>query len=231
MPRSRTLGEPTRPPGAVLGGARRGLRAVGRPRLAGRARRRPNTACGAARSAGRVRRSRLPRRRCGRRQYTRARTWRQAVRSRARGDGWRRGGQSCRGLDAIRDVGRSDRVEPALTVVLSGERFDAALTAIADFVDLKSPYTLGHARAVADLAAAAASSDCPWPSPHAAARGAGARSGPAGCVELDLGQAGAAWPGRMGAGPASSLYHRADAAPIPGARSAWCYRRPASGAA
>jgi len=40
-------------------------------------------------------------------------------------------------------------------VVLSGDRFDAALAAIANFVDLKSPYTLGHARAVADLAAAA----------------------------------------------------------------------------
>ena len=45
--------------------------------------------------------------------------------------------------------------EPALAVVLSGERFDAALLAIATFVDLKSPYTLGHARAVADLAAQA----------------------------------------------------------------------------
>jgi HD-GYP domain-containing protein (c-di-GMP phosphodiesterase class II) len=46
--------------------------------------------------------------------------------------------------------------EPALAVVLSGERFDAALLAIADFVDLKSPFTLGHARAVADLVAEAA---------------------------------------------------------------------------
>jgi len=45
--------------------------------------------------------------------------------------------------------------EPSLAVVLSGERFDAALMAIADFVDLKSPYFLGHARAVAGLAAAA----------------------------------------------------------------------------
>src|SRR5262244_186542 len=45
--------------------------------------------------------------------------------------------------------------EPALGVQLSGERFDAALTAVADFVDLKSPYTLGHARAVAGLAASA----------------------------------------------------------------------------
>jgi HD-GYP domain-containing protein (c-di-GMP phosphodiesterase class II) len=43
--------------------------------------------------------------------------------------------------------------EPALAVVLEDERVDEALVAVADFVDLKSPYTLGHARAVADLAA------------------------------------------------------------------------------
>ena len=46
--------------------------------------------------------------------------------------------------------------EPALATVLSGERLDAALLAIADFIDLKSPYTLGHASAVAELAGAAA---------------------------------------------------------------------------
>jgi HD-GYP domain-containing protein (c-di-GMP phosphodiesterase class II) len=45
--------------------------------------------------------------------------------------------------------------EPALALVLSGDQFDAALLAIANFVDLKSPYSLGHARAVADLAAQA----------------------------------------------------------------------------
>jgi HD domain-containing protein len=45
--------------------------------------------------------------------------------------------------------------EPALAILLSGERFDAALLAIANFVDLKSPYFLGHARAVAELAAEA----------------------------------------------------------------------------
>ena len=44
--------------------------------------------------------------------------------------------------------------EPALGVFLSEEHFDVALLAIANFVDLKSPYTLGHARAVSDLAAA-----------------------------------------------------------------------------
>jgi HD-GYP domain-containing protein (c-di-GMP phosphodiesterase class II) len=43
--------------------------------------------------------------------------------------------------------------EPGLALVLSGEQFDHALRAIADFVDLKSPYTLGHAGAVAELAA------------------------------------------------------------------------------
>jgi HD-GYP domain-containing protein (c-di-GMP phosphodiesterase class II) len=42
--------------------------------------------------------------------------------------------------------------EPALGVYLSGDEFDSALLAIADFVDLKSPYTLGHARAVSRLA-------------------------------------------------------------------------------
>ena len=46
--------------------------------------------------------------------------------------------------------------EPALAVVVAAERFDAALLAIANFVDLKSPYFLGHAPAVAELTAAAA---------------------------------------------------------------------------
>jgi HD-GYP domain-containing protein (c-di-GMP phosphodiesterase class II) len=49
------------------------------------------------------------------------------------------------------------RAEPALAVTLTEGQFDAALEAIANFVDLKSPYTLGHSRAVADLTAAAAS--------------------------------------------------------------------------
>jgi HD-GYP domain-containing protein (c-di-GMP phosphodiesterase class II) len=59
------------------------------------------------------------------------------------------------GLDSIATWDAVIGAEPALAVMLSGERFDAALTAIANFVDLKSPYTLGHARAVADLAAVA----------------------------------------------------------------------------
>jgi HD-GYP domain-containing protein (c-di-GMP phosphodiesterase class II) len=61
-------------------------------------------------------------------------------------------------LSGIDEAGAWDVVieaEPALAVVLTEERFDGALAAIATFVDLKSPYTLGHARAVADLAAGA----------------------------------------------------------------------------
>src|SRR5262249_41757174 len=42
--------------------------------------------------------------------------------------------------------------EPALRVTVPSDQLDGALVAIADFVDLKSPYTLGHARAVAELA-------------------------------------------------------------------------------
>jgi HD-GYP domain-containing protein (c-di-GMP phosphodiesterase class II) len=45
--------------------------------------------------------------------------------------------------------------EPALAVVLSGGRFEAALAAIANFIDLKSPYFLGHSAAVAELVAEA----------------------------------------------------------------------------
>jgi len=45
--------------------------------------------------------------------------------------------------------------EPSLRVTLTHEQADAALTGVADFIDLKSPYTLGHARAVADLCAGA----------------------------------------------------------------------------
>ena len=46
--------------------------------------------------------------------------------------------------------------EPELEVVLSDEELDAALEAMANFTDLKSPYTLGHSCAVAELAEAAA---------------------------------------------------------------------------
>ena len=46
--------------------------------------------------------------------------------------------------------------DPALDAELSQGDLDRVLEAVADFVDLKSPYTLGHSRAVADLSREAA---------------------------------------------------------------------------
>ena len=59
------------------------------------------------------------------------------------------------GLDAGETWQAVIAAEPSLGVCLDEPEFDKALMAIADFVDLKSPYTLGHARAVSELAAAA----------------------------------------------------------------------------
>jgi HD-GYP domain-containing protein (c-di-GMP phosphodiesterase class II) len=59
-------------------------------------------------------------------------------------------------LDSVETWEAVIKAEPALAVMLSGAGFDRALEVIANFVDLKSPYTLGHSRAVADLAAEAA---------------------------------------------------------------------------
>ena len=59
------------------------------------------------------------------------------------------------GLDAGPTWDAVIGAEPALGVLLQEAEFDRALLAIADFVNLKSPYTLGHARAVSELAAEA----------------------------------------------------------------------------
>jgi HD-GYP domain-containing protein (c-di-GMP phosphodiesterase class II) len=48
------------------------------------------------------------------------------------------------------------KAEPSLEAVITNEEFEGALEAIADFIDLKSPFTIGHSRGVADLAAASA---------------------------------------------------------------------------
>jgi HD-GYP domain-containing protein (c-di-GMP phosphodiesterase class II) len=47
-------------------------------------------------------------------------------------------------------------MEPGARTRLSVEQFDSACRAIADFADIKSPYTLGHSVGVAELAAKAA---------------------------------------------------------------------------
>jgi HD-GYP domain-containing protein (c-di-GMP phosphodiesterase class II) len=46
--------------------------------------------------------------------------------------------------------------EPSLRAAISDGQFEGALEAVGDFIDLKSPYTIGHSRGVADLVAAAA---------------------------------------------------------------------------
>lgn len=44
-------------------------------------------------------------------------------------------------------------IEPGVRKYLTEDEFEAACEAIADFVDIKLPFTLGHSRSVADLAA------------------------------------------------------------------------------
>lgn len=66
------------------------------------------------------------------------------------------------GVDAATTMVRGyagSLLEPALPVLgqtMSDEQVVAALEAIADFADVKSPFTIGHSRAVADLSAEAA---------------------------------------------------------------------------
>ena len=56
------------------------------------------------------------------------------------------------GLDTVRAWRAVIAAEPALAVDLRPDQLDRALAAIANFVDLKSPFTLGHSAAVAELA-------------------------------------------------------------------------------
>lgn len=55
------------------------------------------------------------------------------------------------GLDGASTWDEVIAAEPGLSRPLSAGELDDALGAVADFVDLKSPYTLGHARGVAQL--------------------------------------------------------------------------------
>jgi HD-GYP domain-containing protein (c-di-GMP phosphodiesterase class II) len=60
------------------------------------------------------------------------------------------------GLDDASSWDAVIAAEPALAARLSDADFGAALEAIADFTDVKSPYTIGHSRGVAGLAGEAA---------------------------------------------------------------------------
>src|SRR5690348_13987289 len=59
-------------------------------------------------------------------------------------------------LDAASSWEAVIAAEPALGARLADPQFEAALAAIADFTDVKSPYTIGHSRGVAALAGTAA---------------------------------------------------------------------------
>jgi HD-GYP domain-containing protein (c-di-GMP phosphodiesterase class II) len=68
---------------------------------------------------------------------------------------FRRAGEFTAGLeDASWDTVLA--LEPGARAAMSSEEFDAACLAMADFADLKSPYTSGHSRCVAALAGEAA---------------------------------------------------------------------------
>jgi HD-GYP domain-containing protein (c-di-GMP phosphodiesterase class II) len=67
-----------------------------------------------------------------------------------------RAGVLLEGLDDALGWDEVIAAEPALAEPLSGASLDSALEAIADFADLKSPYTTGHSRGVAELGASAA---------------------------------------------------------------------------
>jgi HD-GYP domain-containing protein (c-di-GMP phosphodiesterase class II) len=60
------------------------------------------------------------------------------------------------GLDAPSVWEDAMAAEPGPQPVVAGQRLDACLSAIADFADLKSMWTAGHSRGVADLAGRAA---------------------------------------------------------------------------
>ena len=64
-------------------------------------------------------------------------------------------GDILEGLDQASAWDQVVAADPGLSRPLRGEEVDDALGAITDFVDLKSPYTLGHGRAVAQLVAGA----------------------------------------------------------------------------
>ena len=65
-------------------------------------------------------------------------------------------GRMLSGLEAAASWDELIDAEPALRPVMSEEQLQQALEAIADLADLKSPYTTGHSRGVAELVSAAA---------------------------------------------------------------------------
>ncbi len=107
--------------------------------------------------AGRRGRGVPPRRRRRRRGRGRQAAARHPVRPRARGPLHRaRQPALCEGLDEASTWDAVLTAEPAHGRRLGDAEVESVLEAIADFTDVKSPYTIGHSRGVADLAGPAA---------------------------------------------------------------------------
>jgi HD-GYP domain-containing protein (c-di-GMP phosphodiesterase class II) len=100
-------------------------------------------------------------------------------------------------LDHVQTWDAVIEAEPSLAVFLTDDEFDRALEAVANFVDLKSPYFMGHSRATADLAATAAAQSKPTTEEVRTLRRAALVSGLG-----RLGVSNAIWdkPGPLGAG-------------------------------
>ena len=189
---------------------------------------------GAPGDAGGRRRGLPPLRRRGGGGRGRPRAQRHAVRPGARRPVLRRGAERCSTRSTrLTTWAAVIEAEPALEIVLSDAELESALEAIADFTDLKSPWTIGHSRGVADLAGAAAHAlRALGRRRHARAPGgAGARPRPAGRLQRDLGQAGPLTAGRARAGAAAPVPDRADARVLRRAGAARRDRRPAPRAA
>ncbi len=136
------------------------------------------------------------------------------------------------GLDSAHTWSAVIDAEPALRVTLGGDDFDRALRAIADFVDLKSPYTLGHARAVGtSRSRRRRSSSCRRTRRVSSGAPRSSTTWGAGRLERDLGQTRPTRRRRVGAGAPPPLSDRAHAPPVGGARPARGDRRPAPRAA
>src|SRR5439155_168391 len=110
-------------------------------------------------------------------------------------------------------------LEPGGRDCLTDEEFDRSCAALADFADLKSPYTLGHSPGVAALAAGAGQRHGLVEADVTAPRRSPARPRARRRLRRDLGESGAAHRARVGAGAPASLLYRADSRPTGRARA------------
>jgi HD domain len=119
------------------------------------------------------------------------------------------------GLDSMNTWNAVIDAEPALAMRMSPDQFDAALDAVATFVDLKSPYMLGHARAVSELARDAGVKLGLAGDDLTALRRAGrARSRAVGRIQFHLGQARTARGRRVGTRANAAVSHGTHAASV-----------------